>query len=81
VPRFIPPSVHVLVLEGFIARPGHAARPGEIIEVPTHVANTVIAMGKARLPTPEDQKAPPHEPKNRDPVPTHRDPTPSRRKR
>jgi hypothetical protein len=81
MPRFIPPSVHVLVLEGFIAIPGQPMRPGDIVEVPAHVANTAIAMGKARLPTPEDQKAPPHEPKNRDPVPTHRDPTPSRRKR
>jgi hypothetical protein len=81
VPHFTPPTSYVLVLEGFIARPGQAVRPGEIVEVANHVANMAIAMGKARLLTPEDHPSAPHEPKNRDPVPTHRDPVPTRRKR
>ena len=81
MPRPDSPTVRVLVLEGFIARPGHAARPGETIEVPPHVANTAIALGKARLPTQEDEaRVRPVD--TRDPVPAHRDPPPpSRRKR
>lgn len=78
------PKVRVLVLEGFILEPGRAGVPGQVVEVAPHVANTAIALGKARLPTSDDHAgpapAPPHEPKNRDPVPTHRDPIPTRRK-
>lgn len=79
MPRVEAPTVRVLVLEGFIARPGHAARPGELVEVPPHVANTAIALGKARLPTQEDDRPPLQ---SRDPTPMHRDPATSpRRKR
>lgn len=79
------PKVRVLVLEGFILEPGRAGVPGQVVEVLPHVANTAIALGKARLPTSDDThtppREPPHEPKNRDPVPTHRDPIPHRRNR
>jgi hypothetical protein len=78
--RFVPPTVRLLALDHFISKPGHSSRPGEIIEVPNHVANTLITMGKARLLTAED-----HAPQviaSRDPIPVHRDPIPtSRRKR
>jgi hypothetical protein len=72
--------VRVLVLEGFILEPGRAGRPGEFVDIATHVANTAIACGKARLPTSDDYAAP-HEPVSRDPKPINRDPIPTRRSR
>jgi hypothetical protein len=78
--RFSPPTVQLLALDHFISKPGHSSRPGEIVEVPNHVANTLITMGKARLLTSEDR--PPAAIVSRDPLPVHRDPIPtSRRKR
>jgi hypothetical protein len=78
--RFVPPTVRLLALDHFISKPGHSSRPGETVEVPNHVANTLITMGKARLLTSEDQLA--SEIVSRDPLPVHRDPIPtSRRKR
>jgi hypothetical protein len=76
--RFPPKMVRVLCLEGFIARPGHAARPGEIVEVLPSVANTAIHAGKARLPTNEDH-TPDDDLEHRDPQPSNRDPVPQRR--
>jgi hypothetical protein len=79
--RFVPPTVRLLALDHFISKPGHSSRPGEIVEVPNHVANTLITMGKARLLTSED-RPPAGEIISRDPLPTHRDPRPiTRRKR
>jgi hypothetical protein len=75
--RFPPPKVWVLCLDGFIARPGYSARPGELVEVLPSVANTLIATGKARLPTREDPAAA-EDLEHRDPQPTHRDPLPPR---
>lgn len=84
MPVVTTPTVRILVLEGFILEPGRAGVPGELADVLPHVANTAIALGKARLPTGDDRptqpREAPHEPKNRDPIPTHRDPIPSRRK-
>jgi hypothetical protein len=79
--HFVPPTVELLALDHFISKPGHSSRPGEIVEVPNHVANTLITMGKARLLTAEDRAPQPHKIVSRDPLPIHRDPTPSKRKR
>jgi hypothetical protein len=80
--RFVPPTVELLALDHFISKPGHSSRPGEIVEVPNHVANTLITMGKARLLTAEDRPSQPQKIVSRDPTPVHRDPIPtSRRKR
>lgn len=73
-------KVRVLVLEGFILEPGRAGAPGQLVDVLPHVANTAIALGKARLPTSDDYPAAP-QPVNRDPKPINRDPIPTRRKR
>jgi hypothetical protein len=81
-PAYVAPTVRVLVLEGFISRPGYAARPGEFVDVSPSTANTAIAQGKARLPTSDDiDHAAPHEPGPRDPLPLDRDPIKPRRKR
>jgi len=78
--RFVLPTVQLLALDHFISKPGHSSRPGEIVEVPNHVANTLITMGKARLLTSDDRPA--DAIVSRDPLPVHRDPIPtSRRKR
>lgn len=82
MPAFKPQMVKVLALTGFIARPGHAARPGEIVSVTPAVANTAIACGQARLPTAEDDPLAgegEQEISNLDPSPTNRDPRGPRR--
>lgn len=89
MPAYKVPEVEVVALRGFMARAGHAVRPGERIKIATHVANQAIALGNARLTVSDDYTelmeedppdlppAPepgPREPAQRDPVPTHRDP-------
>jgi hypothetical protein len=75
VPRIVDPGVKVVCLDGFIARPGHAAAPGELVEVSSQrVADGLIAQGKARLPTPEDL-ARSADPIVRDPTPRNLDPS------
>jgi hypothetical protein len=65
VPRVIEPGVKVVCLDGFIARPGHAAAVGELVEVLNQrVADGLITLGKARMPTPEELAAP--QPKSTD---------------
>ena len=91
MPQFVAETIYVLALQGFLARPGHAALPGELVKVAPDVANRAIAAGQARLPTAEDLRAadapaPPIDPKTpgavqtRDPVAVNRDP-PIRKKR
>jgi hypothetical protein len=79
--RFAPPTVRLLALDHFISKPGHSSRPGEIVDVPNHVANTLITMGKARLLTSEDHAPQVQKIVSRDPTPVHRDPIPTRRNR
>ena len=80
MPRVVEPGVKVVCLDGFIARPGHAAAPGELVEVVNQrVADGLVTLGKARLSTPEDH-ARSTEPIVRDPTPKHLDPS-DRRKR
>lgn len=80
MPRILDPGVVVKCLDGFIARPGHAARPGELVEVASQrVADGLVAQGKATEPTPEEL-ARSTEPINRDPTPKNLDPS-DRRKR
>jgi hypothetical protein len=87
MPTFVPDTVYVLALQGFLARPGYAAQAGELVKVTPEVANRAIAAGQARLPTNDDlngRAAPEPVPardqvNTRDPVPAHRDPQPSNR--
>lgn len=82
MPTFVPNTVYVLALQGFMARPGYAAQAGELVMVTPEVANRAIAAGQARLPTQDDMNgqtspaAPPDQVNTRDPVPVNRDPHP-----
>jgi hypothetical protein len=71
---YVSPVTQVIALEGFIAAPGKAAAAGELVELTTSAANLLIAMGKARLATPEDieaaeNAAPPRDPPSTNPKP------------
>jgi hypothetical protein len=59
VPRIVEPGVKVVCLDGFISRPGHAAAPGELVEVASQrLAEQLVMLGKVRFPTPEELAAP-----------------------